>query len=359
MKKNYSQRLSALQNRYNPDGRLIFESQKGMDITKLSFLNDEDVYVRTAMAAVDSKYTSDIKQAGENVKTHLQRTLENVVYAFQGSVMTDTHIKGNSDIDLLVIAAEFYNVPGSSQLQELYNKPNLTEKQKSKIGEIYHAPKFTGNSEHILHQNRLKIEETLSQKYKEHDIKKPKCVTIYNSDLRKWVDSVVACFADDQFSILNLQEAKFRGIKIYEKNVGTGKTDHPFYTIDQINSKSARNFGRLKKMIRFLKNFMFDSEHGFEFLKTFDINIICFDINESLYQNSHYIELLFIMQNQLQRIIDDSYYRNNLKSIDGSEKVFYDENGNFRNEKFNEVKILNSELNELLNRIYIKYKKVI
>ena len=359
MKKNYSQRLSALQNRYNPDGRLILESQKGLDISKLSYFNDEDVYVRNAMAAVDAKYTSDIKQAGENVKTHLMRTLENIVYAFQGSVMTDTHIKANSDIDLLVISNRFFRIPDLHKFPALYNNSTLNQEQKRKIAEVYNCVRFEGDSDQVLLDNRLKVEETLSLKYLTCDTTKPKCVTIFNSDLRKYVDAVIACYSDDEFSVLNLKKEAYRGIMVYEKNVGTGKTDHPFYTIDQINSKSARNFGRLKKMIRFLKNFMFDSEHDFKFLKTFDVNIICFDIDETVYQGSHYIELLFVIQNQLQRIINNSYYRNNLKSIDGSEKVFYDENGNFRSEKFNEVRILNSDLLELLNGIYIKYKKVI
>ena len=70
---------------------------------------DKDVvkYVMRAMKAVDEEYTKRTKAAGEAVKQHLRGSLINVSYAYQGSVMTDTHIKGASDIDLLVLCEKF------------------------------------------------------------------------------------------------------------------------------------------------------------------------------------------------------------------------------------------------------------
>ncbi len=60
------------------------------------------------MNGVEQSYTERSKEAGERVKNHLKETLNDVVYRYQGSVMTNTHIKGNSDIDLLVITDKFY-----------------------------------------------------------------------------------------------------------------------------------------------------------------------------------------------------------------------------------------------------------
>ena len=57
---------------------------------------DKDVarYVMRAMKAVDEEYTKRTKAAGEAVKQHLKESLTNVSYEYQGSVMTDTHIRG-------------------------------------------------------------------------------------------------------------------------------------------------------------------------------------------------------------------------------------------------------------------------
>src|SRR5690606_15501341 len=66
-------------------------------------------YIKRAMDGVGEDYTRRSKEAGEAVKNHLKACLLNVDYEYQGSVMTNTHIRGNSDIDLLVISTLFYN----------------------------------------------------------------------------------------------------------------------------------------------------------------------------------------------------------------------------------------------------------
>lgn len=359
MNNNYSERLNNLKKRYNPDSVFLSKAFSDLDISKLSYHSSSDDYVRFAMAAVDHKFTEDIKKAGNNVKTHLQRTLSNVDYEYQGSVMTDTHIKANSDIDLLVISNRFYNIPSNFELQSLINDYSLNTSQRTLAQDIINSPRFTEDSDAVLLQNRILSEETLQRQYISCDTKKSKCITIYNSDLRKYVDTVIACYNDDVFSLKNLREKKYRGIKIYEKNVGTGKTDHPFFTIDSINTKSALAHGRLKKMIRFLKNFMFDSSYNYQELKSFGVNIICYNIEVSRYNTLHYVELLLIIQQQLKKIIMDKIYMSSLTSIDGSEKLFYDSNGNFYDNKFNEVKQLENELSLLINDIYYNFKKAI
>ncbi|AQW92511.1 hypothetical protein BBD28_03115 [Elizabethkingia anophelis] len=311
------------------------------------------------MSAVDDKFTRDIIQAGNNVKAHLSRSLEDVIYEFQGSVMTNTHIKANSDIDLLVISNKFYRIPPRTELQSLLNGYTLNTVQKNIVQEILNTSPFIGNSDHVLLDNRLKTEKILQDNYDDCDISKPKCVRIFNQNLKKPVEAVIACYEDDIFSIKNFRDKKYRGIKIYEKNIGTGKTDHPFFTIDSINEKSSKTNGRLKKMIRFLKNFMYDSDYEYSELKSFGINIICYNIDISKYNSLHYVGLLFVIQEQLQKIIDDSGYMASLTSIDGSEKLFYDINNNLIIKKYAEVFQLNKELKELLDDIYFNFKNAI
>ncbi|WES96547.1 hypothetical protein P2W68_17075 [Chryseobacterium arthrosphaerae] len=359
MKENFSEKLQKLNNRYNPDGDYLFESVKNLDATKLSSFSTPDEYVRKAMSAVDDKFTSDIILAGNNVKAHLSRNLEDVTFEFQGSVMTNTHIEANSDIDLLVITEKFCYITPRPELQNLLNSSTLNFAQRNVVQEILGGSPFFGSTENVLLENRLKTETTLSTVYDICDIAKSKCVRIFNKNLKKPVEAVIACYEDDVFSIKNLRNKSYRGLKIYEKNIGTGKTDHPFYTIDCINNRSSSTNGRLKKMIRFLKNFMYDSDYEYNELKSFGVNIICYNIPIYKYNSLHYVAMLFVIQEQLEKIINDIPYMASLTSIDGSEKLFYDNSGNFLIKKYNEVAQLNKELKELLSEIYFNFKNAI
>ena len=102
---DYSQKLRKINNRYNPDSSMLVEQR----MFSGESLYDKDVarYVMRAMKAVDEEYTKRSKAAGEVVKQHLKELLTNVSYEYQGSVMTDTHIRGASDIDLLVLCDKF------------------------------------------------------------------------------------------------------------------------------------------------------------------------------------------------------------------------------------------------------------
>ena len=102
---NYNSRIEKLKSRYNPDKLQIVENRVFSETQGL--FGDTQKYVRMAMMAVDSDYTAKSKQAGEAAKEHLKRELTDVEFRYQGSVMTDTHIKGSSDIDLLVICTKF------------------------------------------------------------------------------------------------------------------------------------------------------------------------------------------------------------------------------------------------------------
>ena len=102
---NYNSRIEKLKSRYNPDKLQLVENRVFCETQGL--LGDTQKYVRMAMMAVDNDYTAKSKQAGEAAKEHLKRELTDVEFRYQGSVMTDTHIKGSSDIDLLVICTKF------------------------------------------------------------------------------------------------------------------------------------------------------------------------------------------------------------------------------------------------------------
>lgn len=219
-KKNYSALFENLQNRSNPE--------KLQEITTKFFLDNPDVkyndvlkYITLAMNGVSPEYTNKSREAGEKVKLHLQDILLDVEYQYQGSVMTNTHIKGYSDIDLLVISDKFYTLDERNIIENLeVNKFSLSQEkiqklQQELLGKKYHS------ATNDLKNNRLLSEQKLSSVYEICDITHPKAIKITNKSMGRDVDIVIANWYDDAQSVINNRQIEYRGIQIYNKRSNT------------------------------------------------------------------------------------------------------------------------------------------
>ncbi len=322
MAKNYRLLTESIRARINPDNIAI---QKAFS-DELSTLSYSDVltFIRVAMKGVELEYTQKSKDAGERVKEHLLKELTDVTFKYQGSVMTNTHIKGYSDIDLLTICEKFYTYD-SSNIKELLNTPVRREKFRQasieKLEREVNRSNYTGNSLDDLKKMRLDSERILLDVYKICDISHSKAIKITNLSLNRDVDIVIANWYDDVSSIIN-DKGDFRGIQIYNKEKNKKeKADFPFISINRINERSTSTNGRLKKMIRFLKNVKAISEHEID-LSSFDINAICYDIDPTKYQNLTIFELVPLLHVQLKSICTNNDHSDKLISVDGREYIF-------------------------------------
>lgn len=318
---NYRDLLTNIKGRYNPDRQYGIESKMFSDLA--SDITDLQRYVYLSMMAVDESYTATTKAAGERVMQHLQNGgLTDVSYHYQGSVMTDTHIKGHSDIDLLTVCEKFYSYDanGTKNILETY-RYNYTTSQLSKLQAVANATPYQGDVYSDLRNLRLKSESILLGKYNICNVSHAKAIKITNQDLHRDVDIVTAGWYDDVHSILN-DKGIYRGIQVYDKEHNTKcSPDYPFLSIDRINTKSATTNGRLKRMIRFLKNIKVDSKQNID-LSSFDINAICYAIDIVEYNNLYYLQLVEVVWRQLYKIATDSVYAYNLTSVDGKEYIF-------------------------------------
>ena len=319
---DYKNLLSRINTRYNPENSHSVESR--MFASLPSGIEDIQRYVYLSMMAVDENYTSKTKEAGQKVKTHLQgEGLSDVSYHYQGSVMTDTHIRGYSDIDLLVVCEKFYSYDSANIKRIIQTSDNrYSDSQMLKLRHVNDASPYNGNANDDLRIIRRQSEIILSNNYLICDINHPKAIKITNQNLHRKVDVVVAGWYDDVNSIINNQEITYRGIQVYDKteNLRCGK-DFPFLSIERINTKSANTGGRLKRMIRFLKNVKADSELEIN-LSSFDINAICYNIEVGMYDDLHYMDLLKVVYLQLCKIVNDELYANRMMSVDGNEYIF-------------------------------------
>lgn len=275
------------------------------------------------MKGVEPEYTKISKDAGERVKEHLSKVLKDVSFEYQGSVMTDTHIKGHSDIDLLTICKKFYQ-------PDNYNIKKLLENSEQRIKFFSSLPKlekevtsstYQGNALEDLRNLRIDSENILKGVYSTCDIKKPKSIKINNLNLNREVDIVIANWYDDITSVIN-DKGDYRGIQVYNKDTHSrDEADYPFLSIKRINERSSLTNGRLKKMIRFLKNNKANSEHDID-LSSFDINAICYDISVYEYQELSFYELVPVIYNQMKKIATDENKADSLVSVDGREYIF-------------------------------------
>lgn len=324
MNKNYSQLIDNILKRTNPEN-LAFEKSFSDELSTIKY-NDILRYITLSMNGVELAYTEKSKEAGERVKNHLNEVLSEVVYKYQGSIMTNTHIKGNSDIDLLVITDKFYTFDRAG-IQNTLNDVNqtyfLTQTQIQKLKNELNG----GNYGHDialqdLRNNRIKSENKLLTVYDVCETNHSKAIKITNKSLNRDVDIVIANWYDDAKSVIQDKNSDFRGIQVYNKETHSkGNADYPFLSIKRINDKSSITNGRLKKMIRFLKNVKADSNKDIR-LSSFDFNAICYDIDIKLYVNLNKYLLVPIVFNQLNSLATNEHLANNLKSVDEHEYIF-------------------------------------
>ena len=322
MQKDYQQLITSVRGRINPEN-FALKQAFSKELSTISY-SQVLIYIRLAMKSVEPEYTQRSKDAGERVKEHLSKELENVVFRYQGSVMTNTHIKGYSDIDLLAISDKFYFYDAHNVQQLLASSERRSKYYQSSVDKLekeVNTSSYLGNSIQDLRDLRIKSENILTSIYTICDTSKPKAIEIKNLSLNREVDTVIANWYDDVSSIIN-NKGDYRGIQIFNKATDSKENpDYPFLSIKKINERSSETNGRLKKMIRFLKNSKANSNQHID-LNSFEINAICYDINKSKYENLLFYELVPVIYNQMKEIVIDDNKADNLVSVDGRAHVF-------------------------------------
>ena len=341
--KDYRRLIENIQERTNPENIAVKKSFSD-ELSSISYSNILK-YVRYAMEGVEPEYTQKSKLAGERVQNHLKENLTAVVYKYQGSVMTNTHIKGTSDIDLLVITDTFYTFDRSSINKVITTESLKTQLNSIQLSKLQNELKGGGYSNALsdLRKNRIDSENTLIPIYDICDISHPKAIKITNKSLNRDVDIVIANWYDGVTSVLRDKDSDYRGIQVYNKETNSkGSADYPFLSIKRINERSSETNGRLKKMIRFLKNIKADSDLEIK-LTSFDFNAICYDIKTYKYSSKNFYELVPVLYLQLKSLSENIEHSNKLKSVDDNEYIFRDDS-----DKLNSLRNLMSEIESVL-----------
>lgn len=316
---DYSDKIKRINDRYNPDKDFLIE--KSLMASDFGISGDVSKYVLRAMREVDKDYTQKTFDAGNAAKNQLS-SLPNVSFEYQGSVMTDTHIKGASDIDLLVICDKFYGSEIDKVRTELQKSGSYPYQEWYRLKQFENNfETYKGNSVKDLKELRLRLESILSSAYLVCDTTKPKSIKITNSHYHRDVDVVTSSIFYPFDYVRYGSPQEYRGIKIYYKEKGYAVgPDYPFLSIKRINVRSAETNGRLKRMIRFLKNVRTDSDKMID-LKSFDINAICYSIPPEKYKEMEYRQIVHLLWETMYHLWKNNEV-DNLKSVVGDEYVF-------------------------------------
>lgn len=341
MSKDVNQRLSDLKNRrsgarYTQDGFTVlakslnekFESRSNGQWAK---------YALGIMEEVDPAYTANSVAEGERVKNQITKGVTtDVKFEYQGSVPLNVHIRGVSDIDILVLLTHFLTVDINGS--------------RANSSDYYD---WTGPSGNVQLANlRSELETTLKAAFPaaEVDTSGDKAIGLSSGSLSRKVD-VVPSHWHDTAMYQSTKNKKYREVKIFQKATVTTFTNRPFMHIDEVNNKDSRTIGGAKKVIRMLKNLKADSDRSQEILvNSYEIaGLVChFDDASIAVPAYNELALVAAAKVQLQRFIDNKHWTMALDTPDGIRKIIDSE------EKFNSLKLLQSEVNELAKNLAIE-----
>ena len=205
-------------------------------------------YALGAMQAVDPDYTRISLEEAERVKEQLKKGLDrksiSAVFRLQGSVACDIHIRGVSDVDLLVLDGRYfhYDANGQKALWGGYTNPVSYDTLQALI------------------ELRKESESILEIAFPAAKVKKDgaKAINVSGGSLRRPVDVVPSNWYDTIAFQRTFNEVD-RGVQILNKAVPERVLNTPFKHIQQINARDQLSAGGLKKAIRLCKNVKADA----------------------------------------------------------------------------------------------------
>ncbi|HBP6726065.1 TPA: hypothetical protein L6B36_03970 [Pseudomonas aeruginosa] len=352
---DFESRLKSLkERRQGSRERAIFDSMEsfaanqailtGQDVRKREFfetLNESAgvKYAIGAMAAVDKAATKVSIREGERVADSLIKSLssegESVTRRLQGSVALDIHIKGHSDVDMLILVTNPVNV----ELPKVVPNGYLPSSDPRSLLQIIRDVR--AKSERILPVNFPKANV---------DCSSSKCICVSGGSLAREVDVVPAIWFDT-IKYQSSSQDHDRGVKIYNKSDDEFLLNFPFTHIKLVNDRDALYGGNLKSVIRLMKNMIADmpdyKKRVVKQLSSYDLAAIGYHMNENLHA-PYYMKLSLVEKTRahLAFLLAAKDYRSSLSVPDQSRKIF-DNDG-----KVEALSILSKEMDDLAVSIF-------
>ena len=272
-------------------------------------------YALGAMQPVDANYTrislEEAERVGKQLDSGLRARGVDVGFRLQGSVPCDIHIRGVSDVDLLVLDEGFFT----------YDTSGL----RARSGHFTSPLSYTPLS--ALMRLRNSAETILQDKFPQAtvDTSGAKAIKLSGGSLRRPVDVVPSHWHDTVDYQASRREPD-RGIQILDKPVPASVLNMPFRHIERINQHDALARSGLKKAIRLLKNVKADAvEEGSKIpLPSFDIAAAMWHADLTALAAGSVYELAIVAEatRHLDHLARNTAFAKTLMVPDGSRPIF-------------------------------------
>ncbi|WP_353741470.1 hypothetical protein WHX55_24210 [Pseudomonas fluorescens] len=346
---NYKEKLNNLRNRrlgetssYTFDSasastgleHLIYNSRSEKENYETRASGEATKYALGSMQEVGTRYTEISYEEGKRVISQISNGLSalplRASFEFQGSVPLNVHIRGVSDVDILVLHEEFvtldWNGPAAGTYTRLPNPPTVLEQ---------------------IQYLRSQCENLLINRYPAAtvDISGDKSISLSGGSLKRKID-IVPSHWHHSATYQQSQQKHDKEVKILHKSKNELLSNSPFLHMRKINDKDLQTNGGVKKVIRLIKNIKNDSNLDIK-LSSYDIASLVWHFDNSILTKPSYMELSLISETQQKiesMILFESHTRT-LATPDNSRKIIDSE------EKWNSLILLNDELIALSEQI--------
>ena len=326
---DFSSRLDALKKRRegpSTHSMEMFDSVTGMasnreELRKSNLFEslqepDGIKYAVVAMTAVDPKDTAISIKEGERVASSLSNSLSregfNVDTRLQGSVGLDVHIKGYSDVDMLILVADTILVEHPQIIPNSYPEPTDTRPMGTIVGDL------RKRAERILPNNFPAVDVNING---------AKSIALEGGSLQRKIDIVPATW----LHTVTYQTSKLehdKAVKIFNKLDGSLIVNFPFLNRKIINDADSLVGGNIKRIVRLMKTLQSDSTYeSIRNINSFDVLSIAYDMRAQLAVPSYQqLGLVEILRARLFYLLENKAYRDGMDTPDRTRKVFDNEN---------------------------------
>jgi hypothetical protein len=294
--------------------------------------NKHTRYALGAMQSVDPDYTRISLETADRVGKQLTDKLPySVSLKPQGSVPLDVHIRGISDVDLLVLHGRNVSFDRHGPQANNYTILDTTCLET--------LMKLRKDSEEIL-KNAYPVAKV--------DCSGGKSINLSGGSLPRPVD-VVPSQWDDNADYQTSHEMHKRGVRILNKNIPDTIVNLPFLHIHNVNFRDSLVDGALKKAIRLVKNVKNDAEDSdaASKLSSFDVAGLVYHCDLRNLMNARFYELAILAE--MQRFFDWCHWNKEaakaLMAPDGTRAVLN------TTEKLAAVTVISMELDSLARKV--------
>lgn len=332
MARSIDDRLLRLKNRrlsVNDEIVLAEANRAGEAYTRRS-QNKATQYALGAMQQVDPRSTQISNEEAEKVERNLRDGLKSEGlypnFRMQGSVPLNVHIRGASDVDLLVLEGTYLQTAPCPDSRKSYTT-------------------YTGRGtlvDDVLYLRRQSVSVLKTRFWgAKVDASPDKSIQLTEGGFRRKVDVVPASWFDTVAHQRTLNEAD-RGVDIVNRRSLELIRNFPFLYKQALENKDTRTNGGAKMAIRLAKNVKNDADHEIG-ISSYDIGSLIFSCPDT-YIEHHLARDLAILsgtQRWIEELTLDYHFARSLDTPDNTRKIINDL------AKWEGLKRLSNELTDL------------